>query len=170
MISFGEKTGEFTVATDIEVKEIPLESIAFDKVIKEMVVGTTETLSIIYNPENTTDLRDAIWKTSDAAVISVENGVLKALKAGEAEITATVGGKSVSCKITVKEASSALKPGQPDNGNGNSPKGAPTKTSPAKAGVKTGDTANVALYVVMLLVSLGAVFVFYKKRNSRVRR
>ncbi len=166
----GEKTGEFTVATDIEVKEIPLESIAFDKVIKEMVVGTTETLSIIYNPENTTDLRDAIWKTSDAAVISVENGVLKALKAGEAEITATVGGKSVSCKITVKEASSALKPGQPDNGNGNSPKGDPTKTSPAKAGVKTGDTANVALYVVMLLVSLGAVFVFYKKRNSRVRR
>lgn len=168
----GDKTGEYTVETDIEVEEIPLESIAFDKVIKEMVVGTTETLSIIYNPENTTDLRDVTWGTSDAAIISVENGVLKALKAGEAEITATVGDKSISCKITVKEASSALKPGQPDNGNGSGSGqkvNTPKPTAP-KAGVKTGDTTNVALYVVMLLVSLGAVIVFYKKRNSRVRR
>lgn len=165
----GEETGEYTVTTDIEVEEIPLESIAFDKVIKEMVVGTSETLSIIYNPENTTDLRDVTWGTSDAAVISVENGVLKALKAGEAEITATVGDQSVSCKITVKEASTALKPSQPENGNSN-PKVNTSKPSTTKTGVKTGDTANVALYVVMLLVSLGAVIVFYKKRNSRVRR
>ena len=100
----GEKTGEYTVTTEIEVKEIPLESIAFNKVIKEMVVGTTETLSIIYNPENTTDLKDVTWETSDASIISVDNGKLTALKAGEAEITAKVGEKSVSCKITVKES------------------------------------------------------------------
>jgi LPXTG-motif cell wall-anchored protein len=163
----GEKTGEYTVTTEIEVKEIPLESIAFNKVIKEMVVGTTETLSIIYNPENTTDLKDVTWETSDASIISVDNGKLTALKAGEAEITAKVGEKSVSCKITVKESSSSLKPGQTDNGNGSVNN---TKVSNTKAGVKTGDTANVALYAVMLLVSLGAVLVFYKKRNSRVRR
>lgn len=163
----GEKTGEYTVTTEIEVKEIPLESIAFNKVIKEMVVGTTETLSIIYNPENTTDLKDVTWETSDASIISVDNGKLTALKAGEAEITAKVGEKSVSCKITVKESSSSLKPGQTDNGNGSVKN---TKVSNTKAGVKTGDTANVALYAVMLLVSLGAVLVFYKKRNSRVRR
>ncbi len=162
----GEKTGEYTVTTEIEVKEIPLESIAFNKVIKEMVVGTTETLSIIYNPENTTDLKDVTWETSDASIISVDNGKLTALKAGEAEITAKVGEKSVSCKITVKESSSSLKPGQTDNGNGSVNN---TKVSNTKAGVKTGDTANVALYAVMLLVSLGAVLVFYKKRNSRVR-
>ena len=163
----GEKTGEYTVTTEIEVKEIPLESIAFNKVIKEMVVGTTETLSIIYNPENTTDLKDVTWETSDASIISVDNGKLTALKAGEAEITAKVGEKSVSCNITVKESSSSLKPGQTDNGNGSVNN---TKVSNTKAGVKTGDTANVALYAVMLLVSLGAVLVFYKKRNSRVRR
>lgn len=163
----GEKTGEYTVTTEIEVKEIPLESIAFNKVIKEMVVGTTETLSIIYNPENTTDLKDVTWETSDASIISVDNGKLTALKAGEAEITAKVGEKSVSCRITVKESSSSLKPGQTDNGNGSVNN---TKVSNTKAGVKTGDTANVALYAVMLLVSLGAVLVFYKKRNSRVRR
>ena len=54
----GQIVGTYTVETEVEVKEIPLESIAFDKIIKEMVVGSSETLHIIYNPENTTDLRD----------------------------------------------------------------------------------------------------------------
>ncbi|MEZ3435758.1 MAG: hypothetical protein K1W34_14280 [Lachnospiraceae bacterium] len=46
----GSTTGEYPVTTEIEVKEIALDSIAFDKVIKEMLVGATDTLQVIYNP------------------------------------------------------------------------------------------------------------------------
>ena len=155
----GNTTKTVKVATDINVKEIPLESIAFDKIIKEMVVGTTETLSIIYNPDNTTDLRDVKWESSDSSILSVENGKVTALKVGEAEITATVGDKKASCKITVKEGSvtPTPKPGQD--------KADSTKTDSAKTNSpKTGDTANVVWYAVMLLLSMAAVLFGYKRR------
>lgn len=152
--------------TEIEVKEIPLDSIAFDKVIKEMVVGTTETLSIIYNPNNTTDLRDVKWESSDTSILSVENGVVKALKVGEAEITATVGDKKASCKITVKEGSVKPAPGQ-DKADGTGTKKDSTK---AVNSPKTGDTANVVLYTFMFILSMAAVLFVYKRRFCKAGR
>ena len=110
----GQVVGTYTVETEVEVKEIPLESIAFDKIIKEMVVGSSETLHVIYNPENTTDLRDVEWSSSDEAILSVENGKVTALKPGTATITAKVGDKEVSCEVLVKAAES----GQPGQGSG----------------------------------------------------
>lgn len=164
----GKETAKVKVPTEIEVKEIPLESIAFDKIIKEMMVGTTETLSVIYNPDNTTDLRDVKWESSDSSILTVENGKVTALKAGEAEVTATVGDKKASCKITVKDGSETLKPGQDKNdgkGTGTTGKKDAKTNSP-----KTGDMANVALYAVLLLLSIGAVLFVYKRRTDRVRR
>ena len=154
---------------EMEVKEIPLDSIAFDKVIKEMVVGTEETLTIIYNPDNTTDLKDVVWASSDPAILSVENGRVKALKAGEAEITATVGEKKASCKITVKEGSVTPTPGQ-DKVDGTKTDG--TKADGTKTGnsPKTGDTANVVWYAVMFLLSLVAVLFVYKRRFCKAGR
>ncbi len=154
---------------EMEVKEIPLDSIAFDKVIKEMVVGTEETLTIIYNPDNTTDLKDVVWASSDPAILSVENGRVKALKAGEAEITATVGEKKASCKITVKESSVTPTPGQ-DKADGTKTDG--TKADGTKTGnsPKTGDTANVVWYAVMFLLSLVAVLFVYKRRFCKAGR
>ncbi len=154
---------------EMEVKEIPLDSIAFDKVIKEMVVGTEETLTIIYNPDNTTDLKDVVWASSDPAILSVENGRVKALKAGEAEITATVGEKKASCKITVKEGSVTPTPGQ-DKADGTKTDG--TKADGTKTGnsPKTGDTANVVWYAVMFLLSLVAVLFVYKRRFCKAGR
>lgn len=160
------KAGEIVEKeTEIEIKEIPLDSIAFDKVIKEMVVGTEETLNIIYNPDNTTDLKDIIWASSDPAVLSVENGRVKALKAGEAEVSAAVGDKSVSCRITVKEKGGSVtsnpEPGKTEV-KGNTGK---TNNSP-----KTGDTENVIIYVVMFLLSLAAVLFVYKRRFCKTGR
>jgi len=155
----GKETGKATAVTKVGVKEIPLDSIAFDKIIKEMVVGTTETLSIIYNPDNTTDLRDVKWESSDSSILSVENGKVTALKVGEAEITAVVGEKKASCKITVKEGSVTPTP-TPGQDKADS-----TKTDSAKANSpKTGDTADVVWYAVMLLLSLVAVLFVYKRR------
>ncbi len=154
---------------EMEVKEIPLDSIAFDKIIKEMVVGTEETLTIIYNPDNTTDLKDVVWASSDPAILSVENGRVKALKAGEAEVTATVGEKKASCKITVKEGSVTPTPDK-DKADGTKTDG--TKADGTKTGnsPKTGDTENVVWYAVMFLLSLSVVLFVYKRRFCKAGR
>ena len=137
----------YKVSTEVEVRDIPLESIAFNKVIKEMQVGDTDKLIVIYNPENTTDTKDVIWSSSDETILSVENGVLKALKEGTATITAKVGSQEVSCTITVKSAQTA------DAAQGTD------KSS------ETGDTMNIAMYAAMMIAALGIALILLKKRN-----
>ena len=64
-----------------------------------------ETLRLTATTENT----DAtiVWSSSDSAVATVENGVVKAVKAGEATVTATAGEASATCTITVYNSYSA---------------------------------------------------------------
>ena len=143
----GQVVGEYPVETEVKVKEIPLESIAFDKIIKEMVVGSSETLHIIYNPENTTDLRDVEWSSSDATILSVENGKVTALKPGTATITAKVGEKTVSCEIIVKENQS----GTSQTGGNQSGTNGDSDT------VRTGDTAPIGVWAVILLCAAAVV-------------
>lgn len=165
----GNVTGEYTVGTDIEIKEIPLESIAFNKIIKEMQVGATDVLSIIYNPENTTDLRDVTWSSSNADVLSVANGKLTALKAGKATITAKVGDKTVSCEIEVKETQAAGTGSGAGNGSG-SKKDTNMSIERAGAGARTGDNANIIMCLVLILASLVTMFVLQVRKSLKVRR
>lgn len=45
------------------------------------------------------------WSSSNKKVVTVsDNGSVKGIKEGSAQITATVGGKKYTCKVTVKEA------------------------------------------------------------------
>lgn len=178
----GSHSAELTVM----VTDIPLESIAFDKVIEEMEVGEAKTLGIIYHPENTTDDKTVEWNSSDETVIKVENGTLTALKAGKATITATSNGKEVSCIITVKEKEAdkpetdkpetdkpetdkpeADKPetdkpeaDKLDNDNTNTNK--PENGSP-----DTADNRDRVGYLVLLLGSLSGICILlgYKRRN-----
>lgn len=153
----GIETGEYTVETEIEIDEIPLDAIAFNKIITKMQVGAVDTLEIIYNPANTTDLRNVIWSSSDSSIIAVENGRLTALKAGKATITAKVGDKTVSCEITVEDTKTSGK------GRGGSSSG-----NKASSRLQTGDTADITLYVTLLLVSLAvAGGIIYKTKSSR---
>lgn len=154
----GQVVGEYTVTTDVEVREIPLESIAFDKIIKEMVVGSSETLHIIYNPDNTTDLRDVEWGSSDATILSVENGRVTALKPGTATVTAKVGDKEVSCEILVKAAESGQGSG---TGNDNTAEAGTDKGD----SVRTGDTANIILYIALLAGAMAAIVIIWRKRR-----
>ena len=65
-------------------------------------IGIGETLSLTYTitPENATD-KTVTWTSSDETVATVENGVIKAIKAGEATITAKAGDKTATCAVTV---------------------------------------------------------------------
>lgn len=142
------ETKSWTVSTVVNVKEIPLESIAFDKVITEMQTGATEQLHILYQPENTTDDLDVIWSSSDESIISVENGKLTAKKAGTATITAKVGDQTISCTITVKDQpTQVITPGV----NGEDP------AAPGVSEINSPKTGEVATGLFLIIVGAGVV-------------
>lgn len=66
-------------------------------------LGKTEQLTTTVTPSNTTDIIS--WKSSNVDVATVTNtGLVKAVGYGTAEITATCGTQTASCKINVKKA------------------------------------------------------------------
>lgn len=176
------KAGAFEKTVELEIKEIALESIAFDKVISTMTEGEKAVLNVIYNPENTTDLRDVTWTTSDETVIAVVNGELTAGKAGKAVITAKVGEISVSCEITVspkEETDGADKDDNADKDNTDNKNNNNTgstnnnkndknnkKDKSESNGVKTGDTAS-AVPGVLAVASLFVIAVTLMRRRVR---
>jgi uncharacterized protein YjdB len=65
------------------------------------MVGDTDTLTADVDYSGSI-IPAVIWSSSDEAVIKVSNsGVVNALKAGTAVITATASNKSASCTVTV---------------------------------------------------------------------
>lgn len=162
----------YTAEGELTVKAIPLNSIAFDKVIKEMKLGATDTLSIIYNPQNTTDAKDVTWTSSNPSVISVENGKLTANAVGTADITAKVGDKTVTCTITVKEEKKAEQPKPVITNKKSDNKPAAKSVSKANDAkkAKTGDNNNVVLLLVMFAAAVAMIGVITGKSLRRNRR
>lgn len=65
-------------------------------------VGTPLTLTVVYSPENAADKPSVVWSSSDTNVAVVVNGKVTTMKAGAATITATAGGFSAKCNLTVE--------------------------------------------------------------------
>jgi uncharacterized protein YjdB len=93
-------TGAFSDNCTVQVLA-PLQSIALDKTDVTMWAGENTTLSVLYNPGDTTDDRTVQWTSSNPAVASVSGGVVQALSDGTCTITGTVSGKSASCIVRV---------------------------------------------------------------------
>ena len=86
-------------------KDIPVETILFDKISLSMLVGDTDILSVTVYPYNATN-QILYWESSDPNVVSVDaTGNLKAKSYGTATISAhSVNGVyAVDCQIFVKE-------------------------------------------------------------------
>lgn len=81
---------------------VPITGVTLNKTSVELNKGETENISCTISPENTTDSKEMIWKTSNANVATISNGVIKAVGVGNATITVTVGGKTASCNVIVK--------------------------------------------------------------------
>ncbi len=80
---------------------VPVASVTLDQVTKELNVGETFTLKATVLPDNSTE-KVVVWNTSNSSVASVTLfGVVTALKAGSCTITASCGGKTASCEVTV---------------------------------------------------------------------
>ena len=86
--------------TSAQVKR-PLQKISLNKTSATLNKDSSLNLSVGYTPSNTTDSKNVTWKSSDTSVATVSGGKVVAKKAGTATITARVGTKTASCKITV---------------------------------------------------------------------
>ena len=134
--------------------------------------GSKKRLSIIYNPQNTTDTKDVTWISSNPSVISVENGKLTANAVGTADITAKVGDKTVTCTITVKEEKKAEQPKPVITNKKSDNKPAAKSVSKANDAkkAKTGDNNNVVLFLVMFAAAVAMIGVITGKSLRRNRR
>ena len=81
---------------------VPVTSVTLSSTELTLAVGETATLTATVGPEDATD-KTVTWSVNGEAV-TVDNGTVTAVKAGEATITATCGGKSASCKVKVEAA------------------------------------------------------------------
>ncbi len=133
---------------------MPVTGVALNKSTMELQVGKTETLTATVTPENASE-PGVTWTSSDATVATVnENGVVSAVAKGTATITATAGGKSAACTVTVKAAS----------GGYYYYPGSTTTTDTAKASPKTFD-AGVGIYAVTAVLSVTGMAWVGKKRH-----
>lgn len=90
-------------AIDAEIIEIPCTGLTISAATGALEVGGSPlALTVVKTPANTTDsLR---WSTSDATVATVDGGLVTAIGAGTATITATCGLQTTTCIITVTAA------------------------------------------------------------------
>lgn len=82
----------------------PLQSISFNGVADEATInlGATETLTVVYNPEDTTDDKTVTWNSTNTDAVTVDNGVVTAVGEGSSTVTATVGEKVATINYTVR--------------------------------------------------------------------
>ena len=82
---------------------VEVKSISFDKATVEIEEGDTMNLAVTISPEDATD-KTISWKSSDETIATVNDGVVTAIKPGNATITATslcTPAVTATCKIVV---------------------------------------------------------------------
>lgn len=87
------------VAALTPAEEIPCTGITLDQTEMTFTAAGTQTLTATVTPENTTDT--VVWSSDDAAVASVDGGVVTAKANGSTTITATCGAYSATCAVSV---------------------------------------------------------------------
>ena len=107
-VTAGDKTDTCTVT--VTKKVIAITGVTLDKTTATVEEGKTVTLTAIVVPADTTEDKTVTWKSSDETVATVKDGVVTAVKAGTANITATAGGKTATCAVTVTAKAEDPKP------------------------------------------------------------
>ena len=94
--------GTISDSITVTVNEVPLEGIGVNTPSTTIARGETETLNVIFYPDNTTDDRTVIWTSEDDTIATVdENGKVTAVEIGKTTITATVGNWKATCEVEV---------------------------------------------------------------------
>ena len=83
---------------------VDVASVSLDRSQLTLAMGDTDTLTATVKPDDATNPA-VTWSSSAPGIASVDqNGTVTAAGVGEATITATAGGKSATCKVTVTYA------------------------------------------------------------------
>lgn len=107
--------------------------------VKEVTAGETITLEATVSPENATS-KTVTWTSDNNEVATVKDGVVTGVKAGEATITASAGGKTATVKVTVKAAATS---GGETGGSGSGETGGSTGgTTGGETGGTTGGSTG----------------------------
>ena len=103
------KAGEQSATCRVTVVS-PVTGVTLDRESLTLVVGETTTLVATVHPDDATE-KTVTWTSSDSSVASVDgSGKVTALKKGSATVTATAGGKSATCTVTVNNVPFAISP------------------------------------------------------------
>lgn len=87
-------------------QEAPVQSVSLSAVTMTLAEGESKTLTATVLPANATN-KTVVWTVSPAGFATVSNGVVTGVKAGNCTVTATAGGKSASCAVTVEVVETA---------------------------------------------------------------
>ena len=103
------KIGEHKATCSIKVKSkiIEVTNISLDKLSAQLTEGETVILTATVSPDNATD-KTVTWTSSDETVATVKDGVVTAIAAGKATITAKAGNYIATCGVTVKAKEIAI--------------------------------------------------------------
>lgn len=87
-------------------QEVPVQSVSLSAVTMTLNESESQTLTATVLPANATD-RAVVWSVLPTGFTTVANGVVTGIKAGNCTVTATAGGKSASCAVTVEVVETA---------------------------------------------------------------
>ena len=115
------KHSEVVDSCGVIVKEaaVAVTGVTLDKETLELETGATATLTATVAPTDATT-KDVTWTSSDTKVVTVVDGKVTAVAAGEATITVTTkdGSKTATCKVTVTNPGPTIGPSTGYEGGG----------------------------------------------------
>lgn len=98
----------FTNNSSANIGPIAVSGVTLNKSTLTMNNGTTQQLTASISPSNATN-KTVTWSSSNSGVAKVSStGVVSAVSAGTATITASCGGKSAQCTVTVVNPEAAV--------------------------------------------------------------
>ena len=89
-------------------EEIAVNSVSMSQETAEMQIGETVQLQAIVTPSNASD-KSVVWASSRQSVATISSsGLVTAVGLGSSTVTASCGGKSAKCQVTVSESTVAV--------------------------------------------------------------
>lgn len=89
-----------SLTLSVTAAPVPVEAVTLSKDKFSLAYSASEQLTATIEPDNAAD-KDVTWTSEPEGIVSVVNGLVTGLKEGTATVTATAGGKSATCAVTV---------------------------------------------------------------------
>ena len=80
-----------------------VKTLSIDKTTSALTLGQTDSIIVTMTLSGDISKLPQTWSSSNTAVVTVKNGKISALTAGNATITVNAGSKSATCQVTVSD-------------------------------------------------------------------